>query len=118
MRYVLFAATLFTLVGAGAAAVATPSPYARPRLIVLTDIGGDPDKNALSYRWWVYPEAGTYGVSASLHGADKAEASLTVPADAAGKAIHVILEVSDQGEPPLTTARRVVIDMGSERSDR
>ena len=27
---------------------------ARPRLLVLTDIGGDPDGHELAYRWWIY----------------------------------------------------------------
>jgi Protein of unknown function (DUF1593) len=71
----------------------------------------DPDGNALSYRWWVYREAGTYDGAPKIEGADKAEAALPVPADAANKTIHVILEVTDDGSPPLTRYRRVIVQV-------
>jgi len=90
----------------------------RPRLIVLTDIGGDqsltsrkwidPDGDTLSCRWWVYDEASHYPrATVELRGADRAEAALGVPRDTLH--LHVILEVTDDGEPPLTSYRRVVI---------
>lgn len=69
----------------------------------------DPDGDGLSYRWWVYREAGTFDGEAKVEKADTAEAELVVPADAAGKVIHVVLEVTDAGAPPLTRYRRVVV---------
>jgi hypothetical protein len=36
-------------------------------------------------------------------------ASLTFPIDAAGKTVHVVLEVTDGGSPGLTRYRRLVI---------
>jgi len=69
----------------------------------------DPDGHALAYRWWVYREAGTYRGDVALSAADRVESALAVPADAAGKEIHVILEVTDDGAPPLTSYRRVVV---------
>lgn len=69
----------------------------------------DPDGHALTYRWWVYREAGTFEGDAQLKGADAAEAVLAAPANAAGKEIHVILELTDKGEPPLTRYRRAVV---------
>jgi hypothetical protein len=68
----------------------------------------DPDGNRLVYRWWIYREAGTCVADVSLDGAETAEASLVVPPDASGT-IHVILEVTDDGDPPLTAYRRVVL---------
>lgn len=75
----------------------------------------DPDGNALTYRWWVYREAGTCAGDVPLSGADTADAALTVPADAVGRTIHVILEVTDSGDPPLTAYRRAVIAVAQER---
>ena len=69
----------------------------------------DPDKDALTYRWWVYREAGGYWADAQIQGADNADAVLTVPANASGRTIHVILEVTDTGKPPLTAYRRVIL---------
>jgi len=41
--------------------------------------------------------------------ASKPQATLTLPADAAGHTIHVICEVADNGEHTLTAYRRVII---------
>jgi hypothetical protein len=71
----------------------------------------DPDGQELTCRWWIYREAGTYPGSASLAGERSLEATLTVPQDAAGKSIHAILEVTDQGAPPLASCRRAVINV-------
>lgn len=69
----------------------------------------DPDGDRIHYRWYVYPEPGTYRGKADVRGAENARAVLEVPADAAGKTIHVILEATDTGSPPLTRYRRVVV---------
>jgi hypothetical protein len=69
----------------------------------------DPDGNRLSYRWWVYPEAGSYGKPVAIGDADSTTASITVPNDAVGTTIHVVLEVTDSGNPPLTRYRRAVV---------
>ena len=74
----------------------------------------DPDGDKLSYRWYVYPEAGTYRGKIEIRDAQEVQASLDLPADAAGKTVHVILEVTDSGKPALTRYRRVVIE-GQER---
>jgi hypothetical protein len=69
----------------------------------------DPDDDGLSYRWWVYPEAGTYRGKVEIVGSESSEAMVSVPRDASGSEIHVILEVTDDGAPPLTSYRRVII---------
>lgn len=69
----------------------------------------DPDGDKLSYRWFVYPEPGTYRGDVTIRDADSPKAAVGVPADAAGKTIHVILEMTDSGSPPLTRYRRVVL---------
>jgi hypothetical protein len=71
----------------------------------------DPDGDRLGYRWWVYAEAGTYKGDVPLRDATSPRAVLEIPGDAAGKAIHVILEVTDDGDPPLTRYRRLVVDV-------
>jgi hypothetical protein len=69
----------------------------------------DPDGDQLTYRWFVYPEPGTYRGKVRIPGAQDAFTGLSVPKDAAGKTIHVILEVTDDGTPPLTRYRRIVV---------
>jgi hypothetical protein len=76
----------------------------------LTAAGStDPDGDRLNYRWYVYPEAGTYPGTVTISDSSSAEATLDVPEDTPGKTIHVILEVTDGGEPALTRYRRVVV---------
>ena len=72
----------------------------------------DPDGGRLSFRWFVYPEAGTYGHDVPLSGATAETTTLTIPADAGGKTIHVVLKVKDSGSPALTRYRRAVIRVG------
>ena len=40
-------------------------------------------------------------------------ARLMVPKTSAGKTIHIVLEVSDDGEPKLYSYRRVVLEVQS-----
>lgn len=86
---------------------------AKPGDRVELDAAGsrDPDGHRLGYRWWTYREAGSYRGEVSLENADSGSAILLVPSDAAGKTIHVILEVTDRGQPPLTAYRRIVVSI-------
>jgi hypothetical protein len=68
----------------------------------------DPDGHTLAFRWWIDRDSGTYVGQAGVTG-EGADATLAVPADAAGKEIHVVLEATDAGDPPLTRYRRAVV---------
>ena len=77
----------------------------------------DPDDDALTYRWFVYREAGTYMGQLDIQGEDLRDAKLTIPkADwregqrsRGPKTLHVILEVTDGGEPALTRYQRTIL---------
>jgi hypothetical protein len=72
----------------------------------------DPDGDDVDMLWWCYKEAGTYTGNIPFEALDKARASLTIPHDAAGKQIHVILEVKDKNPiASLYDYRRIVIDV-------
>lgn len=70
----------------------------------------DADGDGLQFTWFSYPEAGTYGKVVAIDNSDQVNTSLAVPQDSSGKSIHVVLQVTDEGEPALTRYRRVVID--------
>ena len=74
----------------------------------------DPDGDTLSYKWWVYKEAGTYWGEAPIRGSEAVEAVVTVPKNASGRTIHVILEVIDNGKPVLTAYRRVILKVSGQ----
>ncbi len=75
----------------------------------------DPDGNKLTYRWFHYPEA-EYDIghkrrswSVDLTGADTDKVSFVVPkARYDHDKIHIILDVSDDGQPSLHAYRRIV----------
>ena len=93
---------------------------------VTLDAAGssDPDGQKLHYKWWVYPEAGlngTQGADVTIAGQDQPQAKVSVnspcravwiagliPCRGDGVA-HIILEVSDEGSPRLTSYRRIVM---------
>jgi hypothetical protein len=87
---------------------------ARPgEKVKLTAAGStDPDGDRLLFHWFVYREAGTYAGDMLLSDATTETSTLAVPANAVGKTVHVVLEVTDGGEPALTRYRRAVIHVG------
>jgi hypothetical protein len=88
----------------------------------------DPDGNKLRYSWFVYPEAGGTDTNLSdvkIEGADTPRATVTatavcrapwlpglVPCKGDGVA-HVILAVTDDGTPRLTSYRRIILNVHS-----
>ncbi len=88
----------------------TAKPGQRVQLVAQAS---DPDGDALSARWWQYAEAGTYAGQVSVTDPTALRgpgANVKVPQDAkSGETIHLILEVTDDGEMPLTRYQRVII---------
>lgn len=70
----------------------------------------DPDGDKLKFAWWVLAEAGTYENDVKISGGNSSHASVELPPDAAGKSIHVICEVTDDGKPNLTSYRRIILE--------
>jgi hypothetical protein len=88
----------------------------------------DPDGQSLSYRWFLYPEAGltgTHGADVSLSGEDGLLTTVTMKAacrplwlsglmPCRGSGVtHVILAVTDSGSPRLTSYRRVIVTVNA-----
>ncbi len=78
----------------------------------------DPDKDKLTYKWWIYKEAGSPMSDPVLTVRDPLHADLVVPKPASGwpgegpeREVHVILEVWDDGAPKLVAYRRAVITL-------
>jgi hypothetical protein len=80
----------------------------------------DPDGDKLSYHWFYYSEAGTYltaqaytGYPVVIQDADKPQAWFTVPTERVfcTGTMHIILAVTDNGSPPLTRYKRVIVNV-------
>lgn len=74
----------------------------------------DPDGQTIDYQYWIYREAGTYEGSVQIQNALSPVSTVLVPENATGKTIHVVLTLRDNGNPPLTSYRRVVIKAAEE----
>jgi hypothetical protein len=70
----------------------------------------DPDGDALTYRWWQYHEADFAESRVSITDASAQQASFVAPNEP-GKQVHIILEVTDEGTPPLVRYQRVVCNI-------
>jgi hypothetical protein len=70
----------------------------------------DPDGDSLSFDWIHYPHAGSYAGSVDIQVSGEG-AEISIPTDAAGEQIHVVIAVRDDGTPSLTRYRRVVLDV-------
>lgn len=71
----------------------------------------DPDGDQLTYKWWYMPEAGNYNGKIEIRNADKSISEVSVPTDAKDKTIHIICEVTDNGEHNLKGYRRIIINV-------
>ncbi|MBL8850583.1 MAG: DUF1593 domain-containing protein [Planctomycetaceae bacterium] len=67
----------------------------------------DPDGDSLTFHWWTYREPGTYTEPPAIADANTPVARLTAPADAGE--LHVVLTVTDGGDPPFSRYSRFVL---------
>jgi hypothetical protein len=78
-------------------------------LLTLDAAGSsDPDGDHLRFKWWHYIEPGTSRDPVVLRDADSVRMSMVALPVAHAQTLHLILEVSDDGGPNLTSYRRVV----------
>ncbi|HEX8357966.1 MAG TPA: hypothetical protein VF610_11160, partial [Segetibacter sp.] len=78
---------------------------------VLLNAAGsrDPDGNSVAYKWWHYKDAGTYKSAIIVDNANSEKAFFTIPENGGAGTIHIILQVTDNGKPQLTSYRRIII---------
>lgn len=70
----------------------------------------DLDGNRLKFEWAFYPEPGTYrGTLPALSSEDTAKTSFVAPTVDSAGTMHLLLTVTDDGSPPLTRYRRVIV---------
>lgn len=69
----------------------------------------DPDGDELSVKWWIYSEAGTLTSGAKLSASGGTTTAVQVPSVQEAGTVHVILQVEDDGAPPLVAYRRAVL---------
>jgi len=70
----------------------------------------DPDGNSVRATWWIYPEAGNIS-GATLTATNGLQTEIHLPQIKKTGKLHVILQVEDDGEPPLSAYRRAIIEV-------
>ncbi|MBN1116861.1 MAG: DUF1593 domain-containing protein [Bacteroidales bacterium] len=70
----------------------------------------DPDGDNISFLWFQYPEAGTWKKVISLNQPENSHGIfVTAPVVEKEETIHIILKVTDKGEPRLSRYKRIII---------
>jgi hypothetical protein len=87
----------------------TAKPGSRVRL--QAGASRDPDGDKLSWRWFIYKEAGTFEGEIPLTTPSSDTVEFVAPAVTEPRTLHVILEVTDDGQPPLTRYGRAVVTL-------
>ncbi|GII81262.1 hypothetical protein Sru01_62440 [Sphaerisporangium rufum] len=85
-----------------------------PGQVVTLDASAstDPDGNALGYQWWQYADADSAAAKVTINNpTSRNGASFTVPNEP-GRQMHIIVEVTDNGSPALTSYRRIIFTVG------
>lgn len=76
--------------------------------VKVTATATDPDGDKLTFRWWQYCEADSATASVTLGGSDSSDQASFIVPNEPGKQLHIILQVTDNGTPPLTGYQRVI----------
>ena len=70
----------------------------------------DPDRNAVTVKWWQHNDAGTYPGDITFSAPAALKTAFRVPDDAKpGQTINIVLEATDDGTPHLTRYQRIVV---------
>lgn len=80
---------------------------------VKLDISGssDPDGDSVMYKWWIMPEAGSSLLEECLEFSPSGNAEIKIPEVSNAGDIHIICECTDSGTIPLTSYRRIIIQV-------
>jgi hypothetical protein len=68
----------------------------------------DPDGDTLACKWWQYADADSATATVTIANSDSLDQASFVVPNEPGKQIHIILEVTENGEPSLVGYRRVI----------
>jgi hypothetical protein len=88
----------------------TKKPQPGASIVLDASASTDPDKNELTYKWWIQQEAGTYSQTVTISNSNTSKAKIKVPLNSLGKSFHVICEVTDNDTPNLTSYRRIIFE--------
>lgn len=80
------------------------------KVTLVTEIK-DPNGDEISVNWWQYKEAGSYKGLIELQNVKNVTLSFIAPQVSKQETIHIILEVTDNGNPSLSSYKRFVLSV-------
>jgi hypothetical protein len=79
--------------------------------VKLVATATDPDGDKLACKWWQYAAADSAATTVSIENSDSLDQAGFVAPNEPGKQVHVILEVTDNGAPPLVGYQRFICNI-------
>jgi hypothetical protein len=79
--------------------------------VKLAATATDPDGNMLTCKWWQYADADSATATVSIANSDSLDQASFVAPNEPGEQVHIILEVTDNGTPPLVRYQRIICDI-------
>jgi hypothetical protein len=74
----------------------------------------DPDGDKLAIKWWFYPEPSNCRRPPQITNPNDTNTAVVIPPGASGCSLHIILEVTDNGTPALTSYRRAILKVAGD----
>ena len=71
----------------------------------------DPDGDSLSFYWFAYPEAGSYKGKLKIDTENLARVSAISAKVEKEETVHIIVRVTDKGNPQLSRYKRVIVTL-------
>ena len=71
----------------------------------------DPDGHKLTCKWWQYADADSAAATVAIANSDSLDQASFIAPNEPGKQVHIILEVTDNGTPPLVGYQRVICNI-------
>ena len=79
--------------------------------VTLAATATDPDGNTLTCKWWQYADADSATANVTIANSDSLDTASFVVPNEPGKQVHIILEVTDNGTPPLVGYQRIIYNI-------
>jgi len=71
----------------------------------------DPDGDNLTFRWWQFAEADSAAATVNIRGSNSAARASFVAPNEPGKNVHIVIQVTDNGTPPLARYQRIICEI-------
>ena len=79
--------------------------------VKLAATASDPDGHTLTSKWWQYTDADSATNTVTITKSSSLDQASFVAPNEPGKQVQILLEVTDNGTPPLTGYRRVICNI-------